>query len=146
MTEKTSISMRPVQKIGADWPRAASPTASRSTGVPRRTAAAMPSGTESSTARTSAVTARSMEAGSRSMTRRMAGCWCWSDVPKSPRRSFCTNRQYWTWRGWSSPSARVSASTSSREGLGGSSIITGSPVMWRTTKTSVRTQAATTTV
>ena len=30
--------------MGADWPRAASPTASRSTGVPRRTAAAMPSG------------------------------------------------------------------------------------------------------
>ena len=39
-----------------------------------------------------------------------------ASVPKSPRRSFFTNRQYWTWSGWSSPSARVSASTSSREG------------------------------
>ena len=74
MTEPTSISISPVQKIGADWPSAARPTARRSSTVPRRAAARMPSGRATASASTSALAARSIEAGRRSTTRPIAGC------------------------------------------------------------------------
>src|SRR6266852_127091 len=81
-TPNTRIACRPSQNVGIDWPTNENSKTPRSMIVRRRSAAAMPSGTATPTAITSAADASSAVAGTRSSTRESAGVFCRTREPQ----------------------------------------------------------------
>jgi len=65
--------MIPSQNTGTAWPRRVSAIAPQSTAVPRRSAANVPSGKATTSAKTMAAIVNSIVAGRRSKTRLSAG-------------------------------------------------------------------------
>ena len=144
---KTIASSGPSQKFGTDTPASASAVAPESIAVPRHTAAAMPSGSATSSATNIAAPASSAVAGMREATCETTGSPVRSDVPRSPRTAPDRNPTYCSSSGRSSPSRRRSSSTSACGAVSPSIACAGSPGMrWIREKTRVATPNSTGTV
>ena len=84
-SEKTTISTRPVQKIGIESPNSEPSRASASKSEFGHTAEATPAAMPTTAAITSAATVSSRVAGHASASSAATGRFCWIERPRSPR-------------------------------------------------------------
>ena len=101
----------PCQKTGIDSPRSVPTRVTWSTGRSRQTADRIPAATPRISEKATESTVSSIVTGRRSRIRERTGLPVRHEVPRSPRRSWPSQRPYWTYQGWSRPKKRFSWST-----------------------------------
>src|SRR5262249_27951891 len=109
----------------------------------RFSAARMPAGTATTSARARPAAVSCSVAGRVWAISVSAGTWCLKESPKSPRTARLRKRTYCTHSGSSRPSSARSCRTSSSRASSGRSSRVGSPVRWRRAKTMTDTPSRT---
>src|SRR5438552_18037479 len=109
----------------------------------RFSAARMPAGTATTSARARPAAVSCSVAGRVWAISVSAGTWCLKESPKSPRTARLRKRTYCIHSGSSRPSSARSCRTSSSRASSGRSSRVGSPVRWRSAKTITETPSRT---
>src|SRR2546422_5130313 len=126
-SEKTTISTRPVQKIGIDRPNSDASRATASKTELGQTAETTPAATPTAAAIRSAAVASCSVAGHASASSAATGRFCWIERPRSPRARRPTYSRYRTANGLSRPRCSRSAATASLVACSPSISVTASP-------------------
>src|SRR5205823_7051680 len=126
-SEKTTISTRPVQKIGIDRPNSDASRATASKTEFGQTAETTPAATPTAAAIRSAAVASCSVAGHASASSAATGRFCWIERPRSPRARRPTYSRYRTANGLSRPRCSRSAATASLVACSPSISVTASP-------------------
>src|SRR6266540_1493382 len=103
--------MVPCQKTGTERPRSVPTRVTLSMASSRRIAETMPAAMPRTSANPTASPVSSSVTGSRSRMSCVTGLPVRHEVPRSPRASSATHREYWTYHGWSRPKNRLSSAT-----------------------------------
>src|SRR5438552_9998927 len=126
-SEKTTISTRPVQKIGIDRPNSDASRATASKTELGQTAETTPAATPTAAAIRSAAVASCSVAGHASASSAATGRFCWIERPRSPRARRPTYSRYRTANGLSRPRCSRSSATASLVACSPSMRVTASP-------------------